>query len=481
MKEFPNDFLWGGATAANQLEGAYLEDGKGPSTADVAQYFENHDEAMKFFTKKRTSLEIKMALQDDVNHYPKRHGIDHYHLYKDDIKLFAEMGFKVYRFSISWPRIFPNGDELVPNEAGLAFYDSLIDELIKYDIEPLITISHYEFPLGLSFKHDGWLSRETITHFVRYAKVLFNRYKDKVKYWLTFNEINIIGMTAFISGGIIGDNIDNMKQAQYQAAHHQFIASSLVTKACHEIIPNSKVGCMLARMENYPKTCNPKDVLQQLKDDQSNLFFSDVQVRGYYPSYTEQLFSKHNIKLVKEDGDDEILLKYSVDFMSISYYMSGVSAENETGDKAEGNLLSSKKNPYLESSEWGWQIDPIGLRITLNNLYDRYQIPLMVVENGLGAKDVIEIDGTINDEYRIDYLKNHIIAMKEAINDGVELIGYTPWGCIDLISASTSEISKRYGFIYVDLNDDGKGTLKRLPKRSFKWYSDVIASNGSKI
>lgn len=481
MSGFPKDFLWGGATAANQFEGAFLEDGKAWSTADTARYIKENGTNMHGITKPMTTADVKAAMADKEGIYPKRYGIDFYHRYKEDIALFAEMGFKTFRLSISWPRIFPNGDESEPNEAGLAFYDAVFDELLKYGIEPLVTISHYEFPLELAFKQNGWESRETIAAFEKYARVLFNRYKDKVKYWLTFNEINIIGMTGYLSGGILADKTDNMLQSQFQAAHHQFVASALAVKACHEIIPDAKIGCMLARMEAYPDTCNPLDVMESIDSDHTNLFYSDVQIRGYYPSYMNKFFRDNKLTIKKEPGDDAILREGTVDYMSFSYYMSSIATPEKDGEEVGGNLLGSKKNPYLKASDWGWQIDPVGLRITMHKLYDRYQIPLFIVENGLGAKDVVEEDGAIHDPYRIDYLRDHIKEMEQAIDEGVELMGYTPWGCIDLVSASTSQMSKRYGFIYVDLDDEGHGTLKRSKKDSFDWYKRVIATNGADL
>lgn len=481
MSVFPENFLWGGATAANQLEGAFLEDGRGWSTADTAKYLGKAARSAVSLTEPMTKAMVEAAMNDKEGHYPKRHGIDFYHHYKEDIALFVEMGFKTFRLSISWPRIFPNGDDKEPNEAGLKFYDGVIDECLKYGIEPLVTISHYEFPLALSFKQNGWLSRKTIDAFVFYATTLFERYKDKVKYWLTFNEINIISMTGYLSGGILADGIDNMLEVQYQAAHHQFVASAKVVKACHEIIPDAKIGCMLARMEAYPATCDPNDVLASVDLDEWNLFFSDVQVRGYYPSYMTKFFKDHDIHLDIHPEDATVLKEGTVDFMSFSYYMSMVASSQKGNETVAGNLLASQKNPYLESSAWGWQIDPVGLRVTLKKLYDRYQVPLFIVENGLGAEDKVESDGSIHDDYRIDYMRKHIEQIGLAIEEGVDVMGYTPWGCIDLISASTSEMSKRYGFIYVDLDDDNKGTLARSRKDSFYWYKKVIETNGEEL
>ncbi|CYV72367.1 glycoside hydrolase family 1 protein [Streptococcus suis] len=482
-KQFPKGFLWGGATAANQYEGGWNLGGRGPATSDTYIAVDpDKRKDMSHFGKPVSRADVEFALADQEGLYPKRWGSDFYHRYKEDIALFAEMGFKTFRLSIAWSRIFPKGDELEPNEEGLAFYDAVFDELNKYGIEPLVTLSHYEFPLHLALEYGGWKNRKVIEFFVRYAETVFKRYQGKVKYWLTFNEINILGMVGYLSGGLLFEDGKNDLEAMYQAVHHQFIASSLATKAAHEIDPENKVGCMLARMENYAATCNPDDVLAALKKDQENLFYTDVQVRGAYPSYMKRFFKENNIQVVFEPGDEAILKQYPVDFMSFSYYMTSITRALPDKDKATaGNLILGEANPYLEASDWGWQIDPVGLRITLNKLYDRYQVPLFIVENGLGALDKVEADGSIEDSYRIAYLEKHIQQMYEAIEDGVELMGYTPWGCIDLVSASTSEMSKRYGFIYVDADDQGKGSFDRSRKASFYWYKDVIASNGANV
>ncbi|HEM6393586.1 TPA: 6-phospho-beta-glucosidase [Streptococcus suis] len=482
-KQFPKGFLWGGATAANQYEGGWNLGGRGPATSDTYIAVDpDKRKDMSHFGKPVSRADVEFALADQEGLYPKRWGSDFYHRYKEDIALFAEMGFKTFRLSIAWSRIFPKGDELEPNEEGLAFYDAVFDELNKYGIEPLVTLSHYEFPLHLALEYGGWKNRKVIEFFVRYAETVFKRYQGKVKYWLTFNEINILGMVGYLSGGLLFEDGKNDLEAMYQAVHHQFIASSLATKAAHEIDPENKVGCMLARMENYAATCNPDDVLAALKKDQENLFYTDVQVRGAYPSYMKRFFKENNIQVVFEPGDETILKQYPVDFMSFSYYMTSITRALPDKDKATaGNLILGEANPYLEASDWGWQIDPVGLRITLNKLYDRYQVPLFIVENGLGALDKVEADGSIQDGYRIAYLEKHIQQMYEAIEDGVELMGYTPWGCIDLVSASTSEMSKRYGFIYVDADDQGNGSFDRSRKASFYWYKEVIASNGANV
>lgn len=469
------DFLWGGAVAANQCEGGYNEDGKGMSLVDIFPSKQDRIQCMM-------DGSYAMVHKDGYDFYPSHESIDFYHTYKEDIALFAEMGFKTFRLSISWSRIFPNGDETMPNEAGVAFYEAVFDECHKYGIEPLVTINHFDTPLGLAVNYGGWRNRKLIDFYLRFCEVLFTRYKGKVKYWLTFNEINMILHLPFLGGGLSFAEGDNMLQIKYQAAHHQLIASSLATKLAHEVDPDNQIGCMLAAGDVYPYTCNPEDVFAAVEKNREQYFFIDVQSRGAYPSYAKRFFEENDIRLDIPEGDLEIL-KHTVDFISFSYYSSRcVSTDAEVNAKlTSGNVFASVKNPYLPVSEWGWQIDPMGLRTTLNTLYDRYQKPLFIVENGLGAVDKIEPDGSINDSYRIDYLAKHIAAMKEAVHDGVDLLGYTPWGCIDLVSASTGEMKKRYGFIYVDLDDEGKGSRKRMKKASFDWYRKVIETNGEDL
>lgn len=466
--KFPENFLWGGAVAANQCEGAWNVGGKGISTSDVTT---------------AGALGVPREVTDGVvegKYYPSHEAIDFYNRYKDDIALFSEMGFKCFRTSIAWTRIFPQGDELEPNEEGLKYYDDLFDECLKNGIQPVITISHYEMPYALVEKYGSWRDRRLVDFYVNYCNVIFNRYKNKVKHWMTFNEINVITLNPLMSAGIKIKEDENREQVVYQAAHHQFIASAKAVKLGHEINPDFKIGCMLLYPLAYAETCNPDDVLALNNFMNKHYFFSDVQAKGYYPQYMKQYFKKNNIEIKMEDGDDEILKEGKVDFIGFSYYMTFVvSGKNDGKTLTGGNMMKGIKNPYLKASDWGWQVDPVGFRISLNNLYNRYEIPLFCVENGLGAVDTIEEDGSINDDYRIDYLRQHIVEMKKAITiDGVEMIGYTPWGCIDLISASTGEMKKRYGFIYVDKDNEGKGTLERKRKKSFYWYKKVIESNG---
>lgn len=485
MNRFPEGFLWGGATAANQIEGGYDQGGKGLSVSDVYT-FDSSLPKEKWTDQwhMMTHAQVKEAMNpQSTKYYPKRHGNDFYHHFREDIRLFAEMGFKCYRMSIAWTRIFPNGDETQPNEAGLKFYDEVFDECLKYGIEPMVSLSHYEMPLYLATEYGGWPNRKLIDFYLNFATTVFERYKEKVTYWLTFNEINCVKHHPYVSIGVVEENHPNIEQAKYQGAHHQFVASALATKACHEINPEAKVGCMISYQLLIPYSCDPDDVQKTVESQRTSLFFSDVQARGYYPAYTKRMLEEKGVTLQVERGDEEIMREYPVDFVSFSYYMSSaVSAHPEKLEGAVGNLITGGiKNPYLPSSDWGWQIDPKGLRIALNQLYDRYQKPLFIAENGLGAVDVVKEDGTIDDAYRIEYLKLHIEQMKEAIHDGVELFGYTPWGCIDIVSASTSQMSKRYGFIYVDQDDEGHGTKERHKKKSFDWYKQVIASNGETL
>lgn len=484
-KTFPDNFLWGGATAANQLEGAYDAEGKGLSASDVF-IFDSSAPKERWLDQWAGMTHAQVAEAQDPGskkYYPKRRGNDFYHHYEEDIALFAEMGFKCFRMSIAWTRIFPRGDESEPNEAGLAFYDRVFDTLRQHGIEPVVSLSHYEMPLTLVTEYGGWPERQIIDFYLRFATTVFTRYCSKVKYWMTFNEINCVKHHPYVSVGVIEENHPNLEQAKYQGAHHQFVASALATKACHDIIPGSQVGCMISYQILYPHTCHPDDLQACEEAQRVSLFFSDVQARGAYPAWTERMLSAKGVALKKERGDDEILRLYPVDFVSFSYYMSStVSAHPEKLEGVQGNLITGGiRNPFLPESDWGWQIDPKGLRLALNQLYDRYQKPLFVAENGLGAVDIIGPDGTIQDDYRIDYLRLHIEQMREAIADGVNLFGYTWWGPIDMISASTSQMSKRYGFIYVDQDDMGNGTLKRSRKKSFHWYKKVIASNGKDL
>ncbi|GAB5055589.1 MULTISPECIES: glycoside hydrolase family 1 protein [Pediococcus] len=479
MSSFPKNFMWGGATAANQLEGAYQAGGKGLSIADALP---GGPDRFKLVN----APDFDWTIDESQHTYPNHDGIDHYHRFKEDIALFAEMGFKCYRFSIAWTRIFPNGDEKQPNEAGLKFYDQVIETCQKYDIEPVITISHYEMPLNLVKKYGGWKNRQLITFYERFARTVLARYYKQVKYWMTFNEINSAFNFPVMGQGLVASNGADDKQNIYQAWHNQFVAGAKAVKIGHDLDPDLKVGCMVLYATTYSYDANPVNQLATLEQNQAfNHFCGDVQVRGEYPAYTEKLMNKFGFSFSDlEIGDEDLatLKDNPVDYIGFSYYMSTtVDVADKNREQASGNLIGGVKNPFLKTSDWGWQVDPIGLRIALNELYNRYRKPLFVVENGLGAVDKPDDQFHVQDDYRIDYLREHIKAMAGAITDGVDLMGYTPWGCIDLVSASTGQMSKRYGFIYVDLDDQGNGTLNRYKKASFDWYREVIKSNGENL
>lgn len=467
-------FLWGGAVAAHQLEGGWNEDGRGPSVSDVLT---------------AGAHGLARRITDGVVEgecYPNHMGIDFFHTYKEDIALFHELGFQCFRTSISWSRIFPRGDEKEPNEAGLKFYDDLFDELLKYNIQPVVTLSHFEMPYCLAVEYGGWTNRKLVDFFVHYAVTVMERYKDKVKYWMTFNEINnqsntdtdIFGWT---NSGIRFSKCTDPKKALYQAVHHELVASALAVKKGHEINPDFQIGAMCAFVPFYPYSCNPEDIMMAVESMHERFYFSDVHCRGHYPAYARKQWEREGNAPVMEPGDEQILLEGKVDYLGISYYMTNVvkADVNTVNTDLNGGNAHTVPNPYVKASDWGWQIDPVGLRYSLNTLYERYELPIFIVENGFGAIDQLNADGTCDDSYRIEYLKEHIQEMKKAIeHDGVDVIGYTPWGCIDVVSFTTGELRKRYGFIYVDLNDDGTGTGKRYRKKSFEWFQKVIATNG---
>jgi 6-phospho-beta-glucosidase len=479
-KEFPKGFFWGGATAANQCEGGWNEGGKGPSIADHLTS-----------GSREIPREFHPVLQPDA-YYPNHEGIDFYHRYKEDIALFAEMGFKMFRMSIGWSRIFPKGDETEPNQEGIEFYRSVFNECKKYGIEPLVTLSHFEMPYHLCKKYGGWADRRCIEFFLNYCKVVFTEYKGLVKYWLTFNEINLMlhGIGGISAGGILPDTVKAIDLAnsvespeqinrRYNSLHHQFVASAKAVKMGHVIDPQYKIGCMICGMCSYPLTPKPEDMLLfQSKTKFRNHLCGDVMVKGEYPYFAKSYFKQNGIVIDVDTGDAEILKEGVVDFYTFSYYATSCVSTDPEATKGQGNMSIGVPNPYLKTSDWGWQIDAKGLRYFLNEVYDRYQVPVMVVENGLGAVDKLEANGSISDQYRIEYMREHVREMRNAIDDGVELIGYTSWGCIDLISAGTGEMEKRYGFIYVDKDNIGNGTLERRRKESFFWYKKCIESNG---
>lgn len=484
--KFPENFLWGGATAANQVEGAWNVDGKGMSVADVAKFkptIDKKDYKGQWHVSLKDIEEAKAS--DDEVYYAKRHGIDFYHKYKEDLALFGELGFKTMRVSIAWTRLFPNGDEETPNSKGIEFYHNLFDEMLKHGIEPLVTLSHYEMPLYLVEKYDGWVSKKVIEFFNRYTNVVFQEYAHKVKYWLTFNEIDSVFRHPFTTVGVLEEKYADKtraKEAIYQAVHNQFVASSIATKQLKQYNPEALMGAMLTKTTTYPENCHPENIALAQKTNRENYFYADVQVRGKYPQFILNEWEEENLIVNVTEEELEIIQKYTVDFLSFSYYMSMVdSIDAAEKEKVGGNLTQGVKNPYLSMTDFGWQIDPVGLRTSMIDLYDRYQVPLFIVENGIGNYDVLTEDKKVHDPYRVQYFKEHLREVGRAIYEGVECLGYTSWGCIDLVSAGTSQMDKRYGFVYVDLNDYNEGTLKRYKKDSFYWYQNVIKTNGQSL
>ncbi|MGI8386219.1 6-phospho-beta-glucosidase [Robertmurraya sp. P23] len=474
---FQENFLWGGAVAAHQVEGGWNKGGKGPSVADVMT---------------AGAHGVPRQITDGVlegKFYPNHEAIDFHGNYKEDIALFAEMGFKCFRTSIAWTRIFPKGDEVEPNEEGLQFYDDMFDELLKHGIEPVITLSHFEMPYHLVKEYGGWRNRKVIEFFVHYSKTVMERYKNKVKYWMTFNEINNQKNTAnplfvWTCSGVQYKEGENREEIMYQAVHHELVASALVVKEGHKINPDFQIGCMVSFVPIYPFSCHPDDMMLQVESMHDRWFFADVHARGHYGAYALKEWERKGYNIKMEPEDAQILADGTVDYIGFSYYMSDAvkSGVNQVDENDVVGSSSSVKNPFVKASDWGWQIDPVGLRYSLNQLWERYELPLFIVENGFGAVDVKEEDGSVNDDYRIDYLRSHIQEMEKAIElDGVELMGYTPWGCIDCVSFTTGEMKKRYGFIYVDKDNEGNGTLERSKKKSFDWYKNVIATNGKEL
>lgn len=473
---FDETFLWGGATAANQCEGAYQADGRGLSIVDLLpDEAHGRNQAMRHTRRE--------DLTKTYDYYPSHEATGFYYHYLEDLDLLQEMGIKAFRTSISWTRILPNGDDLVPNEAGIQFYKKLFQACKQRNIEPIITLCHFDMPVSLYQRYNGWQSREMIDIFLRYCQIVFTQFKDNVKYWIPFNEINMILHVPLLGGGMVIDQPEAANNIKYQAAHHQLVANAKAVKLAKEINPDNQVGCMLAAGSFYPFSCHPKDILASMHQSHTNYFFSDVQVRGVYPGYAKRLFKEQQIELTMNSDDELILKTYPVDFISFSYYASrlaGVTPQAQAST-VDGNAVSTLKNPYLPISDWGRHIDPIGLRITMNELYDRYQKPLFIVENGLGAYDQVEADGSIKDDYRISYVKDHLVQLSEAMKDGVQCLGYLAWGIIDCVSAGTGEMDKRYGFVYVDKNNQGEGTLKRFKKQSFYWYQEVIKTSGASL
>jgi 6-phospho-beta-glucosidase len=473
--KLPSNFLWGGAVAAHQVEGAWQEGGKGVSIADVMMAASRTDPA-RIVTD--TVKEGKI--------YPNHWGIDFYHTYKQDFDLFQQLGMRAFRISIAWTRIYPNGDELKPNEEGLAYYEEMFKTLRSKGIEPVVTLSHFEMPYKLVKEYGGWRNRELIDLFVRFATTCFQRFHKLVRYWMTFNEIDNQSDWRFDhhllqDSGLQLKPEENAEEAMFQASHNELVASARTVLAARKVDPQLQVGGMLAMVPIYPLTAKPEDQMQAMRAMQYRYFWGDVHTLGQYPTWLRNYWREkgYNIKVTAADAD--ILRRGTVDFMGMSYYMSFSTEARKDGkvEFDEHNDLVS--NPYLPKSDWGWQIDPVGMRWILNWMQDRWHKPIMIVENGFGAYDKVE-DGKIHDTYRIDYLRAHIAEMEKAVAiDGVDLIGYLMWSPIDLISASTGEMAKRYGLIYVDQDDKGQGSGKRLLKDSYFWYQQLIKTDGADL
>ncbi|MFV0381985.1 MAG: glycoside hydrolase family 1 protein [Breznakia sp.] len=476
-KGFSEDFLWGGAIAACQAEGAYDLDGRGLSTSDIHRHDNNLNRKDIKKEGGGTLKEIEALIADKKGYFPKRYGIDFYHTFKEDLAFMKEMGFKNFRTSISWSRIFPNGDEEQPNEAGLKFYDALIEEIIKNGMEPIITMSHYEIPLYLVTEYGGFANSKVITFFERYAKVLLQRYKGKVKYWIPFNQINLLPTVMFGSLGIYENQSENMVELMYQAVHNQFIANAKAKALAKQISPEAKLGVMLADCTFYPNSCLPEDVVLTMKRNRMQYFFADVPLRGVYPGYALRYFEDERIHIDISEEEERLLKENTMDFLAISYYASYVI--DSTKHTIQPGEMS--QNPHLQPTPWDWRMDPLGLYNCISQYWDRYHVPMMIAENGYGAIDTIEKDGRIHDDYRIDYLKKHLKVLKDCVREGVDLFAYCAWGPIDIISSSSAEMSKRYGFVYVDQDDKGKGSKKRMKKDSFAWYQHVIETNGEEL
>ena len=484
---FPKNFMWGGALAANQCEGAYLTDGKQLNVTDVMVGIASTPDLKWNPDTGKWEPDFKPGKA-----YLSHEGIDMYHRYKEDMALMGGMGFNAFRTSISWGRIFPNGDESEPNEAGLKFYDDLFDEMRKNGMEPVITLSHYETPLHLLTEYGGWLNRRTIDFWMNYVRVVFERYKGKVKYYLTFNEINLLRRMTFAGGGMLvtdpkdtsKPNADLTEEMIFQAAHHMFVANALTVKLAAEIDPDAQVGCMLAFSSSacYPFSCNPDDVWGALQFQRRQLFFTDVMCRGVVPGYMKRYWRDNGIHVRMEPGDLELFSKYKNAYIAFSYYRSTTFKSDDGPMKMDTGGAVGVKNPYLTESSpepWCWPVDAKGLRYVCNILNDRYGLPLFIVENGIGLDETPDKDGKIYDDFRVSYVRRHLLQLDESIKDGCDIMGYLYWGPIDVVSAGTGEMKKRYGFVYVDRHNDGSGTLARSKKESYEWYKRVIETNGS--
>ena len=474
--ELKEDFLWGGSLSANQIEGSWNVDGKGPAIMDYVT---------------AGSYQREREVTDDIESnkvYPSHTGIDFYHRYKDDIKLLAELGLKALRISIDWSRIFPLGDEEKPNQKGLDYYHDVIDTILSYGIEPIVTLYHFEMPIHIVKKYNSWMDRKTIDLYLHFCEVVMKSFQGKVKYWVTFNETNHMDpqsensdLFTYMITGLKYSKLPNPKQMIATMSYHIILASVKAVALAHEIDKNNQVGCVFGLTAVYPRNCHPNNVMNAFLEMEKDYYQVDAMVQGKFPSYKIAEYEKLGIYLDITESDCEDFCKGTLDFIGINYYMSNV-ARYEGDDDQEETIFGNVQNPYLQTSDWGWAIDGVGLRYILNYTYHRYGLPLMITENGLGAVDRKDEHHHIADDYRIQYLQTHIKEMKKAIvEDHVECIGYLTWAPIDLVSLTTGEMKKRYGFIYVDKQDDGSGDLSRYKKKSFEWFQAIIKDNAKQL
>lgn len=469
---FPKGFLWGGATAAVQMEGGYLEDGKGLNVADIQICYAKKGGNINYTRKMLEERIADVRSKAPKNYYPKHKAVDFYHRYKEYIALMAEAGFKAFRMSINWARIFPNADDEMPNEKGLQFYDDVFDELLRHGIEPIVTLTHYDMPLNIVMKYRGWYGRKTIDLYTRFATTCLKRYHTKVKYWIVINQINLIFGESFSSLGMVMDEYDDFNAAKYQAVHHEFVASALIKQEAKKIDENLQIGMMLADQMTYALTCDPINEKRAIMANRmKDYFYADVQLRGEYPGYAKKYFRDHNIHIQMHEDDLSIIRDHTMDFLAVAYYYSHCVDQ-------EGKKVS---NPYTKATEWGWTIDSVGIYNAVAQYWDRYQKPIMIAENGIGVEETLSSDGHVHDNYRIEYQKKHIQELKEILEEEVNLFAYTMWAPFDIVSGNGCEMEKRYGLIYVDYDNQGKGSGKCIPKDSYYWYKHVIETNGKEL
>lgn len=472
--EKKHSILWGGATSASQYEGGWQEGNRGMDTQDCRPYQKRSSNATTT-TRLLTQTTIDQAKAVSVDSgYPFRKGSDGYHHIHEDMDLLEELGLDIYRLSISWSRLYPKGDEEEPNPEGIAYYNQIFNRIRNNNMKVFLTMNHYAVPLYLVEHYGGWTNRKLITFYLRFAKTVFEQWGDCIDYYLPFNEINAGYFSPYNGVGLVRKEDSPYDQSLvFQSLHHQFVASAKVIQLGHEMVKGS-FGCMIACFCYYPYSCKPEDNMKLINEENVNQWFCmDVLSRGAYPHYIWRFFEERGIHIEISAEDKQVLKDHTADFVSISYYQSSVISVEEK-EKTAGNLVVSTINPYLKATKWGWQIDPIGLRISLNKVYDRYQKPVFISENGLGSEDILDANNHIHDAYRIAYLQEHFEQIHEAVKDGVEVLGYIMWGIIDIVSAGSCEMEKRYGVIYVDADNEGNGSYARYKKDSFAWYQNYI-------